>query len=365
MSIVAYVGRTGSGKSYGVVENVIIPALKAGRHIVTNIPLKVGYLTDDFSKGKITQFDPKAPLEDSEFFNPDNFAGCIVVIDEAWRYWSVGTKANKIPEMQKGFFTEHRHYVGEDGRTTEIVLVTQSLDQIANFVRELIEDTYRATKLSALGMSKSYKIDVFTGCQKGLSGGTPNRTLQGTYKPEIFKYYKSHTKNKTDFAAGMEEKSDNRNNIFKSKFFLIVIPAAILIIIFAIINLFSYFTVDENIIDNPSIVEPVNSKPSKKFIKPKAQDLSLLAKKAMLKSDLTKEFLPLSKNYRIVGSINNSLMITSRNGDRTVNKKLCGNFSNTKEDYCVLNGELVTWYSSNVPRNETPSSISYDIENIF
>ena len=38
MSIVGYSGLPGSGKSYGVVENVVIPALEAGRHIITNIP---------------------------------------------------------------------------------------------------------------------------------------------------------------------------------------------------------------------------------------------------------------------------------------------------------------------------------------
>ena len=39
MSTLAYVGRPGSGKSYAVVENQIMPALKAGIKVVTNIPL--------------------------------------------------------------------------------------------------------------------------------------------------------------------------------------------------------------------------------------------------------------------------------------------------------------------------------------
>jgi len=38
MAIDAYTGMPGHGKSYGVVEHVIIPSLKQGRHVVTNTP---------------------------------------------------------------------------------------------------------------------------------------------------------------------------------------------------------------------------------------------------------------------------------------------------------------------------------------
>lgn len=37
MAISVYTGRPGSGKSYEVVKNVILPAFKTGRRIVTNI----------------------------------------------------------------------------------------------------------------------------------------------------------------------------------------------------------------------------------------------------------------------------------------------------------------------------------------
>lgn len=37
MAITAYIGTPGSGKSYEIVRSVIIPAVCAGRRIVTNI----------------------------------------------------------------------------------------------------------------------------------------------------------------------------------------------------------------------------------------------------------------------------------------------------------------------------------------
>ena len=40
MSITAYTGLPGSGKTYGVVQHVIVPALQAGRRVVTNIPMR-------------------------------------------------------------------------------------------------------------------------------------------------------------------------------------------------------------------------------------------------------------------------------------------------------------------------------------
>lgn len=369
MSIIAYVGRMGSGKSYGVVENVILPALKNGRTIVTNIPLKTGYLTDDFPDGRIIQFNPKEPLEDPEFFNIEKWAGAIIIIDEAWRYWSTGTKASQIPEIQKSFFTEHRHYVGEDGLTCEIVLVTQSLDQISSFVRELVEDTYRATKLSTLGLSKAYRVDVFTGCQKGLSGGTPIRTLQGTYKPDVFKYYQSHTKNKTDFAAGMEEKADKRNNIFKSKLFVIGIPLAIIVTIASISSLTSYFTPPEA--KKPEDVQQPTGTPEKlnkikinKDLKKQRQLQEYIAR--FKEREISEEFLPISDKYRIVGKINNEFLIHSDTGTRTFNKLLCSRFTTTKEEYCVYNQELITWYSSRIPVDKSDRKyLDTSIDEIF
>ena len=207
MSIVAYTGLPGSGKSCGVVENVILPALGAGRHIITNIPLKIGRLTDDYPQGRITTFTNKQAEDDPEFFSLDGHPGGVIwVIDEAWRFWKSGMKSVNLPEVQKEFFTEHRHMVGEDGRTNEIVLVTQDLQQLCAFVRGLVEETYRAVKLTAIGQKNRYRVDVHQGAVTGQKPGKPMRQLYGKYKPEIYQYYKSHTRNKTDFAAGMEER---------------------------------------------------------------------------------------------------------------------------------------------------------------
>lgn len=354
MSIVAYVGLPGSGKSYGVVENVVIPALRAGRRIITNIPLRIGYLKEDFPAGEVVFFTSSDARNNEAFFNLDDWPGAIWIIDECQLFWPSGLKVSEIPDLQKSFFTEHRHSVGPDGLTSEIVLVTQNLDQVSAFIRNLVEDTYRAKKLSALGASKSYTVSVFSGGQKGTAGGTPNRTLHGTYKPDVFKYYKSHTKNKTDFAAGMEEKADTRNNVFKSGFFRVVIPIALIVAVFSVYQVSAYLwgRDDEPATKPGAKPSPAVHDASSKFQTAKAAhsfDRPAAAAEAMKRLDISREYLPLSKTHRITGQIGDSFMIWTDEGTRIFKTSLCSKFSNTKEDYCVFNGELVTWYSSHVP----------------
>ncbi|MCT7417836.1 zonular occludens toxin domain-containing protein [Pseudomonas aeruginosa] len=80
MAIDAYVGKPGHGKSYGVVEHVIIPSLKQDRHVVTNIPLEVDMLLMDFG-GTIEQLpEDWFEREDLADFAPP---GSVLVLDEA------------------------------------------------------------------------------------------------------------------------------------------------------------------------------------------------------------------------------------------------------------------------------------------
>lgn len=359
MSIVAYVGLPGSGKSYGVVENVVVPALKDGRTIVTNIPLKKGTLQDEYPKGKIISFEPDV---DSTFWNLDNQPkGAVFIIDEAWRYWASGLKASNMPEHEKQFFTEHRHVVGEDGKTNELVLVTQDLQQIAAFVRNLIEETYRARKLSGVGRSNNYRVDVYAGAVTGQKPpGQPIRQLFGKYKPEIFRFYKSHTHNKTDFAAGMEEKPDKRANLLKSPLILFGIPGALLLLAASVWSLWGFF--------HPEIPEDdatPTAVPNQTLPPGRAQAVSLQAQQQQvrqriqeahsqqLRYELDKDRLPLSESWRITGQINNTLIVSHETrGDRFIDRRKCGFYMNTEEVYCVIEGKLVTWYSAKRPEQE-------------
>lgn len=368
MSIVTYSGLPGSGKSYGVVENVIIPALEAGRHIITNIPLKLGRLSDDFPKGQVTLFNNSDAENDQGFFNMDNHpAGVIWIIDEAWRFWKSGMKSVNIPQCQKEFFTEHRHNVGPDGRTNEIIIVTQDLSQLCVFVRGLVEETYRAVKLTAVGQKNRYRVDVYMGAATGQKPGKPMRQLYGKYKPEVFQYYKSHTRNKTDFAAGMEEKADDRANVLKHPLIKFGIPLSIVIMVFGVYRAYSYFEPGEEtahpahsertINESDQRVQPVPNNDSQRAARQIEANFDPRSS-YQVQREIERGWLPLSDKWRIVGKVNGIYWIWGESGTRKIHSRICGNILNTGEPYCVIEGKLVTEYSFREPAREQEYSQS-------
>lgn len=233
MSIVAYVGLPGSGKSYSVVELQILPAMKAGRTVVTNIPL----IREEWDKlglpGELRSFDimelKAEPERIMEYCEP----GCIFIIDECWNIWPQGLTADQVPDVYKKLLAEHRHMVDKQGNSTQIVLVVQSLANISKFARELVETTFVTTKLSFVGLSRAYRVDVFHGM---VTGCTPNpkkaqRQLTGRYRQEIYRLYKSHTMSEAASLGANESKMDNRQNIFRRPVFVIgVVLVPVLVI---------------------------------------------------------------------------------------------------------------------------------------
>jgi len=364
MSIVAYTGLMGSGKTYGVLESVILPMLKQGRTIVTNVALKTGRVSDDFPSGRVISFDNDVT---SEFFSSDNIVpGAVYVIDEAWRWFPSGIKANTVPVPEKQFFTEHRHYVGDDGFTCEIVLVTQNLNQVAMFVKALIEETYVSKKMGSLGQKNKFRIDIYQGVAEGIRpAGQPVRQLFGSYKPEIYQYYNSQTHNKTEYTNGSEQKVTDRTNIFKSwkfRFLFIGGPALLIFGIYSVqATIFDDQVISEeaapvgalipsDVTQSPDLsVEEVAAKSRRRVSKMSAPELARNLKEIVKNNALwkTEELHPTA---RITGFIGNDkktrFYIESSNGRIiTVDGRFCDYNQVVNEPYCVLDDKIVTAFS--------------------
>ncbi|WP_074389544.1 zonular occludens toxin domain-containing protein [Escherichia coli] len=169
MAISAYIGIPGSGKSYEAVCNVIIPAFTSGRRVVTNIyGLQKDKITERYpdATGEIIVVDNDDVLK-ADFFpfkgGEGSFCqfGDLIVIDEAWRIF--GSDKDMTAE-KKSFIAEHRHFTHpETGISCDLVIVNQSLSNIARFLKDKIETTYRMRKLKALGLNNHYCIDVYSG----------------------------------------------------------------------------------------------------------------------------------------------------------------------------------------------------------
>jgi zona occludens toxin len=234
MPINAFGGGPGSGKTYGVVEHVILPAVAAGRFVLTNIDglntdLIYEYVLKHFYKdkiiclGHIRMCGRNRPGEDG-FFPGDAqldkpcpcppptldvvAGGDLVVIDEATRYWPQGEKVSKESAF---FFREHRHFSNEIGQTCDLVVIDPDLMLLARPLRGKIELSSLTHKPKAIGMNR-YVVRLFRGCKLT---GKP-QSINGPYKfqPEIFALYKSYS-----HENAKETAIDGRQNLFKSKAF--------------------------------------------------------------------------------------------------------------------------------------------------
>lgn len=86
MAIDAYVGLPGSGKTYSVVKFAILPSLKQGRLVITNIPLTD--LAHQDYPDQIRQLPHNWYQDEKLFETVPN--GAVVVLDELWRRWPKG-----------------------------------------------------------------------------------------------------------------------------------------------------------------------------------------------------------------------------------------------------------------------------------
>ena len=260
MAIILYCGRPGSGKSYGVVENVMIPAFQKQRLIYTNIPLQIEAIKQDYPEAEthIVQFSNNDVTGEYLMSIP---GGALIIIDECWRYWPSGMKSNEMPLTDKEFFAEHRHKAGADQLTQEIVLVTQSPSQIAKCVKDLIDQTIMTVKADKVGMSNKYQVQIFSACIPSIDRpGEPNQTGFGTYKPEIYKYYKSHTKSETGL-AGIEIKADKRGTIWGHWYIRYVAPVVLVGSIWGAWYIYKFFTGDAFEATKTAELAPVVNKP--------------------------------------------------------------------------------------------------------
>lgn len=190
-------GRPGGGKSYEAVTYHIIPAVKSGRKVVTNLPLNIDHFAKVFGEevrelivvidSKLNDFGnidrPFSKPEDyQDEWKNDKGQGVLVVVDEAHMVLPTSGTDKKVLE----FLSLHRHY------GIDVVLITQSDRKLHKDVRDMVQLVYRCSKNTALGSDKSYTQKVQDGCR-----GAVVNTNQRRYNKSYFPFYQSHTASNT------------------------------------------------------------------------------------------------------------------------------------------------------------------------
>lgn len=230
MAINVYCGLMGSGKSYEAVSSIIVPAIAAGRRVVSNIDgLNESaiheYILSRGKKGKRAALPadalgsiehvPNERISQPGFFpDPEHSgglepvvrAGDLVVIDEAWRFWPTSAKPSH-EHMQ--FFRMHRHYAHEDtGVTSDLALLIQDISGLHPDLKRVVEMTVRTTKLKSLGLNRRYRVEIFEGYR--LTRAAKTATYQKGYDKRVFPLYQSYGS-----GNARETAVDDRQNIFK------------------------------------------------------------------------------------------------------------------------------------------------------
>ena len=225
MAITAYCGPPGSGKSYALVSEVIIPAVAAGRRVLTNVSgIKPDAVRELAGKrkgaveadklGEVSSFDGLASLG-PDFWptegKPDSASGLrpgdLLVMDEVRLYWPASAA---FPKHINDFLRFHRHWVAADGTSTDIVLASQLLTDFHRDYRGLIERNFRFKKLNSLGLGRSVVWNMWEGAAQRKNEQVSNGVVR--LSPDVWKVYGSYRGN----AEGVEQKTDRRANVLAS-----------------------------------------------------------------------------------------------------------------------------------------------------
>ena len=267
MAINAYTGLMGSGKTYEVVSSVILPAIKAGRDVVTNIyGLNAGLVYKHLQQpDKGCEFGKIRIVQNEDVEKPDFFPssesdktsvvrqGNLVAIDEAWRFWG----ANKWPVEHMVFFREHRHYIDAKGISCDMALMVQDITDLDKRLKNVIEMSFGFTKLKSLGFTSRYRIEVYEGSKLFKSKRTSWSSK--TYNKKIFPLYKSYA---SDSVQGVEKSIDGRQNMLKTGAFVFPVLIAVALIVAGAYKLTDFFNPDRVNPKEKITAQPGGAQPS-------------------------------------------------------------------------------------------------------
>lgn len=227
-------GIPGSGKSYELCAFQVLPALAAGRKVITNLPLEVeayaaidpGYralieiryvaspirgtwdasrVDPDTGQGQAVEYfadghtepapDNVAPFGHvwdyiSDWKHPKTGQGPLYVIDECHVMMPRTGTSKQVIEWYK----LHRHF------NADVLLATQKFRQMCADIAELMAMVIKVRKADVLGRADSYIRKVHAGYR----GAVIQESVR-KYEPAYFKLYRSHTQGSSVLEAGARD----------------------------------------------------------------------------------------------------------------------------------------------------------------
>ncbi|WP_421188703.1 zonular occludens toxin family protein [Aeromonas enteropelogenes] len=223
MSIKIHHGAPGSYKSSGAIHTDVLPAIKAGRHIITNVrgftaerckevlgkavpdEFQVTYIETESQEGRdrLARFYHWAPK--GVFFLVDEVQR---IFPPAWRQSDLDrldypggpdvAKADGRPETIDVAFDMHRHH------NWDFVFTTPNIKKVHGVIRAASETAIRHTNMKILGFGRRYKTVLHLADNSGSSVSDVLQAKPFNKVPDyVFKLYDSTTTGQvTDTIAG-------------------------------------------------------------------------------------------------------------------------------------------------------------------
>ena len=236
MSIKLYWGANGSFKSASACQDDIIPELKKGRTVITNLRGctmdKVTAVYPDMPEGAdIIYIDTTQPgaydrLREWPWWAPP---GALVVLDEIQliyrKSWTARQMAEKFQKFEKeeeaeaadkpfdllDAFTRHRHW------NWDVVFTTPNIKYVRDDIRDTTEVAYRQANMGLIGVKGKFKRAMHPASDNKPGAGSLVQTLK--IKNDTFKCYQSTS-------TGIVQDTRAGTNVFKSPRLLLALACS-------------------------------------------------------------------------------------------------------------------------------------------
>ena len=192
--IETYYGKIGDGKTYHVMLRSILPALRAGRRLYTNVDgLQLDLIADHIGVERgslmVSQWRTAKEIREAMTLDVDDVDGrslkidrkSLCVIDEAQLVWDA-REFKKTGKDSNTFFEMHRHF------GLDIVLVTQSPARMDKAIRELSGMFYQVKNMGFL--SKFLGGQYMVNARQKINDPIVYSD-RGSFKPDVFRLYRS------------------------------------------------------------------------------------------------------------------------------------------------------------------------------
>lgn len=190
------IGPPGGGKSYEAVVYHVLPALRDGRKVITNLPLILemfARLDPDYlaliDLKKISNDGVSRPFGHISDYgdmwrHPETGTGPLYIIDEAHEVLPKSKIGSKPIDPAIGeWFATHRH------EFADVLIITQHYGRVSSEVIDRLQLVYRVKKMTAFGKPDRYIRKV----QDGLRGDVVDMS-EREYEKHFFGLYVSHTR---------------------------------------------------------------------------------------------------------------------------------------------------------------------------